>query len=116
MNSSLVTLDPVTVPSPARIILSKNGFTASLITIAPGEETPPRGADDAEEHLLFVVEGQATVRFDEVNTIVDKDEALLIPRGKNHVISAMANRPAKVLRVEVPPRQVVEAPIISPER
>lgn len=113
MNSSIITLDPVTARDPAKTILSKNGFACSLLTLAPGEETPVREADQFEEHLLFLLEGQATVSSDQVNTILHKDEALLLPRGKQHVISAQSNGAAKLLRVDVPPRQVVMPQIIS---
>jgi quercetin dioxygenase-like cupin family protein len=116
MNSSLVTLDPVATPTHSNTILSKDGFGCSLLMLAPGDETPSREADQVEEHILFVVEGEATVRFGALTTILKKDEALLIPRGKRHVISAHAGGWAKLLRVDVPPRQVVVPQIISFER
>lgn len=116
MNPSVVSLDPVITPTHSKTILSKEGFACSLIMLAPGDETAPREANQVEEHLLFVVEGEATIRFDVVNTILSKDEALLIPRGKPHVISAHSGGWAKLLRVDVPPRQVVVPHIISFER
>jgi quercetin dioxygenase-like cupin family protein len=81
--------------------------------LAPGDERPSREADQIEEHLLYVVDGSATIRFDDLNTILNKDEALLIPRGKQHVIAAHPGAWAKLLRVDVPPRQVVVPQIIS---
>ena len=116
MNPSIVTLDRVTTPTNSKTILSKDGFVCSLVMLAPGDETPPREADQVEEHVLFVVEGEATVRFDALNTILKKDDALLIPRGKPHVISAHPGGWAKLLRLDVPPRQVVVPQIISFER
>lgn len=116
MSPSITTLDPTTTPNHGKTILSKDGFACSLLTLAPGDETPRRTADQVEEHLLFVVDGEATVRFDDVNTILSKDEALLIPRGKEHVIAAHPGGWAKLLRVDVPPRQVVVPQIISFDR
>ena len=113
MNSQITTLDPVTSPTNAKTILSKEGFQCSLLMLAPGDETPMRESRDIEEHILFVVEGEATVRFEAVNTIFGKDEALLIPKGKAHVIAANAHSWAKILRVDVPPRHVVTPQILT---
>ena len=84
--------------------------------LAPGDETPPREIDPPKEHLLYIVEGTATVRFEDLNTILNKDEALLIPKGKRHVIAAHPGAWAKLLRVDVPPREIVVPPIISFDR
>lgn len=116
MNSPTVTLDPISIPTTAKTILSKDGFTCSLITLAPGDETSAHAAEQIQEHLLFAVEGEATIRFEEVNTILSKYAALLIPRGKPHVIAAEPNEGAKLLRIDVPPRQVVVPQIISFDR
>jgi quercetin dioxygenase-like cupin family protein len=113
MNSEITTLDPVSSTVHSKTILSKQGFACSLIMLAPGDETPPRESDQVEEHILFVVDGVATVRFEDVNTILSKDEALLIPKGKPHTIVASPAGWAKILRVDVPPRQVVTPQIIS---
>ena len=63
MNSPLVTLDPVTNRTTAKTILSRDGYTSSLITLESGTETVVGETDKLEEHLLFVVEGGATVRM-----------------------------------------------------
>ena len=116
MNPQITTLDPVTSATTAKTILSKDGFTCSLIMLAPGDETPKREASQVEEHILYVVEGDATVRFDDVNTMLSKDEALLIPKGKEHVIAAHRGAWAKILRIDVPPRQIITPPLESFER
>jgi hypothetical protein len=51
-----------------------------------------------------------------VNTILNKDEAVLIPKGKEHVIVAHPGERAKLLVVDVPPRQVITPPLVSFER
>lgn len=113
MNPQITTLDPVTSATNTKTILSKEGFQCSLIMLAPGDETPLRESHDVEEHILFVVDGEATVRFGEVNTMLAKDEALLIPKGKAHLIAAGASGWAKLLRVDVPPRQIVTPQILT---
>lgn len=113
MNPQITTLDPVSSTVHAKTILAKEGFACSLLMLAPGDETPPRDTDQVEEHILFVVDGEATVRFEDVNTILNKDEALLIPKGRLHTIVASPGGWTKILRVDVPPRQVVTPQIIS---
>jgi mannose-6-phosphate isomerase-like protein (cupin superfamily) len=113
MNPQLTTLDPITSPSNIRGILAKDGFHCSIITLSPGDETPPREAQDAEENVLFAIEGEATVRFGDLNTMLKKDEALIIHKGQAHIIAAGPNSWAKILRVDVPPRQVVTPQILT---
>lgn len=113
MNPQITTLDPVSSNVHARIILAKEGFACSLIMLAPGDETPPSESAQVEEHVLFVVDGEATVRCEDVNTILNKDEAMLIPKGKVHTIVASPGSWTKILRVDVPPRQMVTPQIIS---
>ena len=114
MISSLTTLDPVTTSFTTKTILAKEGFACSLLALAPGEETPRRDADQIEDHLLFVIEGEATVRYGDVNTMLGKDQALLIRKGEEHVIGASPGGWTKILRVDIPPRQIVTPQIITP--
>jgi len=112
MNPEITTLNP---PSPSALtknILSKHGFNCSIIMLGRGEETARADSSQMAEHLLFVIEGEATVRFGDVNTVVNKDEALLIPKEKEYSILAHVGW-AKLLRVEVPPRQVITPQIIT---
>ena len=113
MNPVITTLEPPHSTAHAKTILTKDGFTCSLLTLAPGDETPRREANHVEEHLLFVIDGEATIRFDDVNTILGKDSALLVPKGKAHVIAAHPGGTTKLLRVDIPPRQVVTPQILS---
>jgi mannose-6-phosphate isomerase-like protein (cupin superfamily) len=116
MTPQITTLDPVTTPIHVKTILSKNGFTCSLLELEAGNETPWREAHEVEDHVIYLVAGEATVRFGDVNTILDRDEALLIPKGRAHAIAAAASGPARILRVEVPPRQIVTPQILSFDR
>lgn len=108
-NPQLTTLDPVIGPAHAKTILSEDGFKCSLLTLNPGGETARTKFDHFDEHVFYVVEDEVTVRFESVNISLTKDKALLIPKGKQHVIAAVQGGGAKLLRVEVPPREVVVA-------
>lgn len=115
MSAHLTTLDPSTSVSP-QTILAKEGFHCSLLFLQPGDSTPLQPAPAGEEHLLFVVDGEVTVSSEAVNTIVRQDNALLIPRDREHVVEANLGVPAKILRVDVPPRQIVTPPLVAFER
>lgn len=113
MNPQITTLETVTTPINLKTILAKDGFKCSLLTLAPGDETPRREAQEVEDHILFVIDGDVTVRFGDVNTMLAKDGALLIPKGKPHLIAAGAGGWAKLLRVDIPPRQIVTPQILT---
>jgi mannose-6-phosphate isomerase-like protein (cupin superfamily) len=112
MNTEITTLNPPVPSGLTKKILSKHGFNCSLIILNRDEETARADSANIAEHIVFVVEGEATVRFGDVNTIVNKDEALLIPKGKEYALVALHGW-AKVLRVEVPPREVITPQIIT---
>jgi len=116
MKPELATLDPVRSPAHSKTILSQDGFTCTLLTLAPGDETRRVESGHLDEHVLYVIEGEVTVRSDAVNTILTQDKALLVPKGKEHSIAAHPGSRAKLLRLEVPPRQVIVPPLVSLER
>lgn len=116
MTSSLTTLDPVTTSLTTKTVLAKEGFACSLLTLAPGEETPRREADQIEDRLLFVIEGEATVRYGDGNTMLGKDQAVLIRKGEQHIIATSPGGWTRLLRVDIPPRQIVTPHIITPGR
>lgn len=116
MTPSITTLDPVTAPLRTATILAREGFTCSLLTLAPGDETPRREADRIEEHILFVIEGGATVRYGDTNTILGKEQAVLIRKGEQHVVAAQPGGSTRILRVDIPPRRIVTPQIITPEQ
>jgi mannose-6-phosphate isomerase-like protein (cupin superfamily) len=112
MNPDITTLNPPASTAVTKNILSKHGFNCALIVLSRGDETARADSTQMAEHLLFVVEGEVTVRFGDVNTVVNKDEALLIPKEKEYSVLSHLGW-AKVLRVEVPPRQVITPQIIT---
>lgn len=116
MNPQLTALEPIASSTTTKSILAKDGFQCSILTLPRGDETPLREAHEVEEHVLFAIEGEATVRFGELNTMLKKDDALLIGKGQAHLIAAGPSRGAKLLRVDVPPRQVVTPQILTVDR
>jgi quercetin dioxygenase-like cupin family protein len=116
MTSKITTLDSAPASLNTKTILAKEGFNCSLLTLAPGYETPKREATQAEDHVLFVIDGTVTVRVGDVNTILAKDQAILIHQGQEYVIVAHPGGWAKFLRIDVPPRQTVTPQIITLDR
>ena len=116
MNSTITTLKPPTPTVHTKTILSKDDFNCSIVMLAPGDELPVRESSYVDNQIVFIVEGEATVRSGDVNTILNKDEAMLIPKGEEHVIVAHPDERTKLLVVKVPPRQVITPPLVSLER
>jgi mannose-6-phosphate isomerase-like protein (cupin superfamily) len=117
MNSLITTLPPPSSSSTARAVLSQDGYQASVITLPAGGEFVLDVSHNSEDELLFVVDGEATLHVgdasNEVNTMLAKDQAVRLPKNQPHVIVARGDRTAKILRVSVPPRQVIIPPIES---
>lgn len=113
MKPELITLEPAARPTKTRNILAKDGFNCSLILLSPNEEIPRVEAAQVEEHILFVVHGEVTVHFEDMNTMLNQDEALLIAKGKEYSLSVRSAGECKLLRVDVPPRQIVTPQILS---
>lgn len=116
MASQITALDPVTTPLNTRTILAKEGYTCTLLTLAPGEETALRATNQSEDHLLFVIEGSVTLRAGEVNTILGKDQAVPLRKGDETVVVAQPDGWTKLLRIDIPPRQIVTPQIITFDR
>lgn len=109
---SLTVLEPPTQPN-VRSLLAQNGYSAALVTLEPGEALPIERSPRGEEHLLFVVDGGVTVHGGLLNTMLGKNEAHLLPKESDCTIEAAEGRPAKLLKIDVPPRQVVDAPLYT---
>jgi glyoxylate utilization-related uncharacterized protein len=115
MNSLLTTLVPPAASFRHETILSKDGLTCSLLTLLAGGEAPGIETGLLGEHFLYVVEGQATVRCEGVNTILLRDQALLLPEGRAYALEAGPEGGAKILRVVIPWRQALTPQIVTLE-
>jgi len=113
MDSSVITLEQTPSVLTSTAVLNQQGFTCSLVTLEAGAESslPPSRSPDNE--LLFVVDGDVAVHADGVTTIVNRGDAFLLAPDKPAALTARVGKPARVLRVEIPPRQVVIPQIIK---
>jgi mannose-6-phosphate isomerase-like protein (cupin superfamily) len=94
-------------------ILSHEGLTCSLLVLGPAEEVSPAAEREIPERVLFVVEGEVTVHVDELYFILQKEDALHVPKGKEHSIVAAASGWSKILRVDLPPREIITPQILT---
>lgn len=114
MTSFITTLPPPSAAPVFTPILTKNGFTCSLISLPPDGEADLRLVASNDEQLLFVVDGEAAVSLGhDVTTMLGQHAALLIPSGREAGIAARSGCRTKVLRVQIPPRSVRAPEIVT---
>lgn len=114
MNPIITVLDNPTPTLESAPVLSQNGFTCTLLTLAPDSETTLPASASPDEQLLFVVEGDIAIHAHGLTTLVNQGSACLLKPGATPVVTARAGHPTRILRVEIPPRQVVTPQIIHP--
>lgn len=95
-------------------MLNQQGFTCTLVTLEPGAESALPDSRSPDSELLFVVDGDIAVHADGVTTIVNRGDAFLLAPGKPAALTARVGPPARLLRVEIPPRQVAVPQIVTP--
>lgn len=108
MTPEITTLPALAPAARAKTLLAKDAITCTLLTLAPGAETPRSEAGELGEQLLVVLDGQATVRFPEVSTMLNTEGALLIAAGATHSVAASAAYGARLLRIDLPMRRAAE--------
>lgn len=113
MNPGLTTLEPPAPHLSKNEILSKSGYRCTLVTLSPGDEIRRTEPEEVEEHIVFVADGEATLHSDGITTVLNKDDAILINRGRAHVLRASPGHRAKLLLVEAPARQPLVPPLVS---
>jgi len=114
MNSSLTTLERPASALQANPVFNQTGFTCTVFTLEPDTETRLPASASPDEQLLFVVEGDIAVHNEGLTTIVNRGGAHLLKPGALPVLSARAGGLTRVLRVEIPPRQLITPQIIAP--
>jgi transcriptional regulator with XRE-family HTH domain len=73
-------------------------------------EFPPRGTDDAREHMhegaefLFVLEGSLAIRFEGVEHQVDQGDSVYFDSAEPHAYRGVGDKPARAVVVTLPPR------------
>ncbi|HWA24754.1 MAG TPA: hypothetical protein VG734_03695 [Lacunisphaera sp.] len=112
--NSITTLERPVSALQSAPVLNRNGFACSIVTLAAGgEATLPRNAS-SDDQLLFVIEGDVAIQSGDLTTRASRGEAMLLPAGDAPVVTARGDDTVRLLRVEIPPRQVVTPQIITP--
>lgn len=110
-------LDITTLPHASSVtvknILNQDGVTCSLALLAPGDELSTGSDSAGTDHLLFVVDGSLTVQLDELNFLLNKDQAIHVAKEKSESIRNQSDAWAKLLRVDLPSREIIAAPIFT---
>ncbi len=112
--NSLTTLERPAPLLSINTLLSRAGFTCQLLTFAPDSEAILPESASADPQLLFVVDGDIAIHAEGLTTIVNRGGTFLVQPGRTSVISARAEIPSRVLRVEIPPRQIVTPQLLTP--
>jgi len=95
-------------------VLNRNGFNCSLVTLEPGAASALPTSASGEDQLLFVVDGDIAIETGGLTTLVGRGAATLLAPADAAVVTARSDLPARVLRVEIPPRRVITPQIITP--
>lgn len=96
-----------------KALLQQEGVSVSLALLGPGEDLPASDVRPAQDHLLFVIDGSANVKLDALNTLLKKDQALYVAKEKSETIRNQSDGWVKLLRIELPDRESVTAPIYT---
>lgn len=104
------TINPATLSS--RSIFSDNELECSIVSLAPGEEITCKETPPVRDHLLFVIEGSASVTMENVTCLLKRNEALRVPAAREHQISASGGW-VRLLRVDLPPREKSAPPLYT---
>ena len=114
MNSLLTTLERPAPLLQINTLLAREGFTCTMLTFVPDSEAilPVSASGDAQ--LLFVVDGDIAIHAEGLTTIVNRGGTFLVQPGRTTVVSARADEPSRILRVEIPPRRIVMPQLITP--
>jgi redox-sensitive bicupin YhaK (pirin superfamily) len=111
MNTLLETMpSPTQEPLYVRTILNEHRMKAAIIHLEAGEEIELPLEPTAQEHLLVVMQGRVTVRFDELNHVLNQEQALHLSRHDPVGVWNHGETPAKLLRVDIqlpPPEPLI---------
>jgi quercetin dioxygenase-like cupin family protein len=114
MNSLLTTVERPAPLLQINTLLAREGFTCTLLTFAPDSEAILPESASADPQLLYVVAGDIAVHTEGLTTIVNRGSTFLVQPGRTTVVSARAEEPSRVLRVEIPPRQFATPQFFTP--
>ncbi len=110
--SVLTSLPANTHETPAlKSVLDQDGFNGAIIDLPAGSVLPEADFPLDHEQFLFLTQGEATVSSDGVNTVLSRDQAMLLGKGKRYEVTASSRGPARLLRLDVPARKVITPPL-----
>lgn len=84
-----------------------------LGTVAPGGQAAPHFHSEAEQ-VVYILEGRIEVEMFGEQQIARTGEAVFLPTGQTHQLSAYGGKPAKVLVIYSPPIQTAAQPFARP--
>lgn len=104
-STSLLTSLPRPEPTGAHLdpLLDKDGYAGVLVTLSGDETLEFENALTRQDHLLFVVEGGLSVEMDGIVSLVNRQDALLVPRGRRVAIKNLEVKRSKFVRFDIPP-------------
>ncbi|MEN9401923.1 MAG: hypothetical protein RL091_626 [Verrucomicrobiota bacterium] len=114
MNTVIHTIERPETGLLAKQILNQNGFVCTHYTLKPGADTELPTSMSNDDQMLYVLEGEVAVLARGVTTLLKAGSAMLMTAGKAVELTARAETPVRLLRVEIPPRQIVTPQIIRP--
>lgn len=114
MIPEITTLAPAPSTAQTKTILVKDQITGSLVWLESEDAILHGEARQVADHILYVAEGQVTVRIGDISTVLSQDQALFVPNRTAHTIAARPGVRAKLLRLEIPPRQQIVPQLITP--
>lgn len=114
MNSTLSTLSRPKPHLKSSSVLNQNGYTGTLLTLEPGSASLLSVNRAGNEQLLFVIEGGITISIENVTTVINRDQVSLVAPGRAPVMANPGATTARVMRMEIPARQVVAPLLITP--
>jgi glyoxylate utilization-related uncharacterized protein len=97
-------------------VLHQHGYTGEFVTLTASDVLDFGGDLTRQDHLLFVVEGALRVEIDGIVSIVNRHDALLVPRGKAVTAKTFEVKRSKFVCFDVPPPPEREPLYTFPDR
>lgn len=115
MNHLIETMPaPVAEPLYLRTILNEDRMKAAVIRLEVGEEIELPLDPTAQDHLLCVIEGSATLRLRDLNHVLNFEQAMHLAGHDPVTVWNHGPTAARLLRVDVhtppPPPMIVTMP------
>ncbi len=111
----LNTLKPSSRSLEKKTILSHEGFEGAIMTLRVGEENMLAETASRGERILVVLEGEVTIEYGGINTILNREEAMVIAPERDCTVRATGEGSTRLLKLDVPARQVVNPPLVTLE-